>query len=156
MSEGCDSLHLILDNISTRFGSYLYNQIVFITMGTKLAPFVADLFFYEETLDDVQLYFKISKWLTDFLYSLFWTNIKSVYPTELQGNKANSFKTEVFFLNLALSITNGIVSSIIYNNGDDLNFDIVTFPFLDVDFLALLLGVYICCSLFVLQQYDQM
>ena len=61
MSEGCDSLHLILDNISTRFGSYLYNQIVFITMGTKLAPFVADLFFYEETLDDVQLYFKISK-----------------------------------------------------------------------------------------------
>ena len=55
--------------------------------------------------------------------------LSPIYPTELQGNKANSFKTDVPFLILALSITNGIVFSIIYNNGDNFNFDIVTFLF---------------------------
>ena len=34
-----------------------------------------------------------------------------IYPTELQLNKANSSDTEVRFLDLDLSITNGIVSS---------------------------------------------
>ena len=35
-----------------------------------------------------------------------------IYPTELQLNKANSFNTEAPFLDLNLSITNGIVSSL--------------------------------------------
>ena len=34
-----------------------------------------------------------------------------IYPTELQLNKANSFDTEAPFLDLNLSIKNGIVSS---------------------------------------------
>ena len=128
----------------------MYNQIVFITRGTKLAPFFADLFFYEETLDDVIEGLNSSfRYLNDLLNidtPYFDQTVSQIYPTKLQGNKANSFKTEVPFLHLALSITNEIVSSIIYNNGDEFNFDIVTFPFLDVDFLALLLRVYICCS----------
>ena len=37
------------------------------------------------------------------------------------------------FLDLNLSITNGIVSSKIYDKRDDFNFEIVNFPFLDVD-----------------------
>ena len=53
------------------------------------------------------------------------------YPTELQLNKANSSDTEAPFLDLNLSITNGIVSSKIYDKRDDLNFEIVNFPFLD-------------------------
>ena len=56
-----------------------------------------------------------------------------MYPTELQLNKANSSDTEAPFLNLNLSITNGIVSSKIYDKRDDLNFEIVNFPFLDGD-----------------------
>ena len=35
--------------------------------------------------------------------------VGQIYPTELQINKANSFDTEVPFLDLELSITNGIV-----------------------------------------------
>ena len=35
------------------------------------------------------------------------------------------------FLDLNLSITNGIVSSKIYDKRDDFNFEIVNFPFLD-------------------------
>ena len=41
--------------------------------------------------------------------------VGQMYHTELQLNKANSFDTEASFLDLNLSITNGIVSSKIYN-----------------------------------------
>ena len=37
--------------------------------------------------------------------------VGQIYPTELQLNKANSFDTEAPFLDLNLSVTNGIVSS---------------------------------------------
>ena len=56
-----------------------------------------------------------------------------IYPTELQLNKANSSNTEALFLDLNLSIINGIVSSKIYDKRDDFNFEIVNFPFLDGD-----------------------
>ena len=56
-----------------------------------------------------------------------------VYSTELQLNKANSSNTEDPYLDLNLSITNGIVSSKIYDKRDDFNFEIVNFPFLDGD-----------------------
>ena len=54
-------------------------------------------------------------------------------PSELQLNKAISSDTEAPFLDLNLSITNGIVSSKIYDKQDDFNFEIVNFPFLDGD-----------------------
>ena len=57
--------------------------------------------------------------------------VGQIYPTELQLNKANSFDTEAPFLDLNLSITNGKVSSKIYDKRDDFNFEIVNFPFLD-------------------------
>ena len=41
--------------------------------------------------------------------------------------------TEAPFLGLGLSITNGIVSTKIYDKWDDFNFEIVNFPFLDGD-----------------------
>ena len=40
-----------------------------------------------------------------------------IYPTEIQLSDANSFKTVATFLELELSITNGIVSSNIYDTG---------------------------------------
>ena len=45
--------------------------------------------------------------------------------------KANSSDTEAPFLDLNLSITNGIVSSKIYDKLDGFNFELVNFPFLD-------------------------
>ena len=59
--------------------------------------------------------------------------VGQIYPTELQLNKANSSDTEAPFLDLNLSITNGIVSSKIYDKRDVLTFEIVNFPFLDGD-----------------------
>ena len=56
-----------------------------------------------------------------------------IYPPKLQLNKANASDTEVPLLDLHLSISKGFVSSKIYNKCDDFDFDIVNFPFLDVD-----------------------
>ena len=53
---------------------------------------------------------------------------------ELQLNKAHTSDTEVHLLDLHLSISNGFVSSKIYDKRDDFDFDIVNpFPFLDGD-----------------------
>ena len=59
--------------------------------------------------------------------------VGQIYPTELQLNKAYSSDTEAPFWDLNMSITNGIVSSKIYDKRDDFNFAIVNFPFLDGD-----------------------
>ena len=56
-----------------------------------------------------------------------------MYPPELQLNKANTSDTIAPFLDLLLSISNGFVSSKIYDKRDDFDFDIVNFPFLDGD-----------------------
>ena len=51
----------------------------------------------------------------------------------MQLNKAFFSDTEVPVLDLNLSITNGIVSSTIYDKRDNFNFEIVDFSFLDGD-----------------------
>ena len=69
-----------------------------------------------------------------------------IYPTVLQFNKINSFETEAPCLDLDLSITNGIVSSKMYDKRADLNFEIVNFRFLGEDVAHPLPMVYICLS----------
>ena len=59
--------------------------------------------------------------------------VNQIYPPELQINKANTPDTEAPFLDLHLSISNGFVSSKIYDKRDDFDFDTVYFPFLDGD-----------------------
>ena len=59
-------------------------------------------------------------------------------------NMANSSDTEAPLLDLNLSITDGIVSSKIYDQRDDFNFEKVNVPFLDGDVLrSPSYGVYI-------------
>ena len=59
--------------------------------------------------------------------------VDRIYPTELQLNRANSSDTEAPFLDLNLCISNGTISTKIYDKRDDFDFDIVNFPFLDGD-----------------------
>ena len=59
--------------------------------------------------------------------------VNQIYPPELQLNKANTSDTEAPVLDLHLSISNGFVSSNIYDKRDEFDFEIVKFPFLDVD-----------------------
>ena len=130
----CDALHYLLDNIFIRFGSKLYRQIVGIPMGTNCAPLVADLFLFCTNI--IEAFNSTSRYLDDLLNidnPYFEQMVGQIYPIELQLNKANSYDTKAPFLDLNLSITNGIVSSKIYDKRDDFNFEIVNFPFLDGD-----------------------
>ena len=79
--------------------------------------------------------------------------VSQIYPFELQLNKAYSSDTEAPFLDLDLSITNGIVTTKNYDKRDEFNFEIVYFPFLGGDDHRSLPMVYRFCNLFVLQEY---
>ena len=59
--------------------------------------------------------------------------VNQIYPPGLQRYKAITSETEVPFLDLHLSISNGFVSFKMYDKRDDFDFDIVNFPFLDGD-----------------------
>ena len=86
--------------------------------------------------DIIEAFNSTSRYLDDLLNidnPYFEQMVGQIYPTELQLNKANSIDTEALFLDLNLSLTNGIVSSKIYDKWDDFNFEIVNFPFLDGD-----------------------
>ena len=144
----CEALIYLLDNIYIRFGTKLYRQIVGIPIGTNCAPLVADLFLfcYERdfmtSLSDIkqaeiiETFKSTSRYLDDLLNidnPYFEGMVNRIYPPELQLNKANTSDTEAPFLDLHLSISNGFVSSKIYDKRDDFDFDIVNFPFLDGD-----------------------
>ena len=118
-------------------------------MGTNYcAPLVADLFLfcYERDFmlslsdnyqtDIIEAFNATSRYLDDLLNidnPYFEQMVGQIYPTELQLNKANSSDTKDLFLDLNLSITNGIVSSKIYDKRVDFNFETVNFQFLDGD-----------------------
>ena len=161
----CDALHYLLDNKFIRFRSKLYRQSVGIPMGTNCAPLVADLFLYcyerefmlslsdNNQTDIIEAFNSTSRYLDDLLNidnPYFEQMVGQIYPTELQLNKGNSSDTEAPFLDLNLSITNGIVSSKIYNKLDDFNFEIVNFQFLGGDALRSLPMIYIFLCLLVL------
>ena len=77
-----------------------------------------------------------SKYLDDLLNIdniYFDQMVDRIYPTELQLNRVNSSDTEASFLDLNLCISNGTVSTKIYDKRDDFDFDIVNIPFLDGD-----------------------
>ena len=61
--------------------------------------------------------------------SYFEGMVNQIYPSELQLNKANTSDTEAPFSDLHLAISNGFVSSKIYDKRDVFDFDIVNFPF---------------------------
>ena len=88
-----------------------------------------------------------SRYLDDVInidHTYFDDTVNQIYPLERQLNKANSSDTEAPFLNLHLTISDGFVSSKMYNKRDDCDFDILHFSFLDGDVpLATSYGVYI-------------
>ena len=66
----------------------------------------------------------------------FDSKVNHIYPSELQLNKANVSDTEASILALHLSIiSNGFVKTKIYDKRVYFDFDIVNFPFIDVDVL---------------------
>ena len=122
----CEVLAFLLDNISIRFGSKLYRQIVGIPMGTNCASLAADLFLFcyerdfmlshseDNQSDVIEAFNSTSRYLDDLLdidNNFFDGMVNRIYPSELQLNKANVSDTEASFLDSHLSISNGFVKT---------------------------------------------
>ena len=90
----------------------------------------------ENQADIIEAFNSTSRYVDDLLTIdniYFDQMVDQIFPTELQLNRANSSDTEAPFLDLNLCISNGTVSTKIYDKRDDFDFDIVNFPFLDGD-----------------------
>ena len=90
----------------------------------------------EKQADVIDVFNTTSRYLYDILNinNVYFDNMVSqIYPSELQWNKANTSDTDAVFLDLHLSISNDIVSTKICDKRDDFDFEIVDFPFLDVE-----------------------
>ena len=120
----------LLDNIYIRFGTKLYRQIVGIPMGTNCAPLVADLFLFcyeryfmkhlssDNHADVIKAFNLTPRYLDDLLTfdnPYFEEMVTQIYLPELQLNKANTSDIGATFLDLHLSISNGFVSSKIFD-----------------------------------------
>ena len=128
----CNALVYLLDNIFIRFGTKLYRQTIGIPMGTNCAPLVADLFLFcyerdfmkslssKNQADIIESFNSTLRYLDDLLNIdniYFDQMVDRIYPTELQLNRANSSNTEAPCLDLNLCISNGTVSTKIYDKG---------------------------------------
>ena len=144
----CDALVYLLDNIFIRFEIKLYRQTIGIPMGTNCATLVADLFLFcyetdfvkslsrENQADIIEAFNSTSRYLDDLLNIdniYFDQMVDRIYPTELQLIEQILPIPRHLFLDLNLCISNGTVSTEIYDKRDDFDFDIVIFSFLDGD-----------------------
>ena len=59
--------------------------------------------------------------------------VNHIYPSELHLIEANVSDTAASFLDLHLSISDGLVKTKRFDKRGDFDFDIVNFPFLDDD-----------------------
>ena len=107
-------------------------------MGINCAPLVADLFLFcyerdfimslsdDTQADIIKAFNSTSRYFDEFLnidYPYFEGMVTQIYPNKLELKKANSTNTEATFLDLHLLISNGFVSSKIYDKCDDFDFD---------------------------------
>ena len=119
----CEALTFLLDNIYIRFGFKLYRQIVGISMGTNYAPLVADLFLFSYERDSmfslsednhsdvIEAFNTTSRYLDDLLNidnNFFDSMVNRIYPSELQLIKAYVSDAEASFLDLHLSLSDGL------------------------------------------------
>ena len=93
----------------------------------------------DDQADIIETFNSISRYFNDPLIidnPYFKEMVNQIYPPELLLNKANTSDTEAPVSDLHLCISNGFVSSKIYDKRDDFDFDIVNFPFLMAMFLG--------------------
>ena len=90
----------------------------------------------DKQADIIDAFNTTSRYLDDILHInnvYFDSMVSQINSSELQLNKANTSDTEAAFLDFHLSICNDIVSTKIFDKSDNLDFELVNFPFLDSD-----------------------
>ena len=89
----------------------------------------------ENQADIIEAFNSTSGHLDDLLYIdiYFEHMVDRIWYAQLNFSRIHSSDTEAPFLDVNLSITNGTVSTKIYDKRNDFDFDIINFPFLDGD-----------------------
>ena len=146
-------LSWLIDNIFVTFGDKIFRQKIGIPMGTDCAPFLANLFLYSyeyEWIDKQRLMknhhlLKCFKNCGRYIDDLFLVNnfdqmkkyMSDIYPKELELVPDGFDGMTVPFLDLLLSIKDGVISSSIFDKRDAYDFPIVNFPILSGNIPAL-------------------
>ena len=137
-------LRWLVDNIYVTFGDKCFRQVIGIPMGTDCAPFLTNLFlfYYEYKWIDQRrkakdyhrlcLFKNCGRYIDDLLMvnndDAMTELMSDIYPTELvlvpDDNDGNSAP----FLDLFLTIKEGVVFSSIYDKRDNFDFPIVNLP----------------------------
>ncbi len=139
-------MNWLIDNIFVRFGDKVFRQIIGTPMGTDCAPFLANLFLYsyeyqwinkqriKNNQKAIQKFKSCSRYIDDLLlmnnYDLMKEVMTEIYPKELVLVPADNNDCAAPFLDLQLLITEGVISTSIYDKRDAFDFPIVNFPHL--------------------------
>ena len=138
-------LNFLIDNIFVVFGGRVFQQTIGIPMGTNCAPLLADLFLYSYEAEFIQklLTNKQKKLAASFNFTFryiddvlsmnndaFHHHLHDIYPPELEIKETTESLTSASYLDLLLTVSNGILSTKLYDKRDDFDFRIVNFPFI--------------------------
>lgn len=137
-------MNWLIDNIYVTFGDKLFRQVIGIPMGTDCAPFLANLFLYsyefkwidkqrkEGNYKVLKAFRSCGRYIDDLLMinndDLMKTARTDIYPKELELVPDDSDEHSCPFLDLQLNITDGRISSSIFDKRDAFDFPIVNFP----------------------------
>ncbi len=148
MAMSCDKvirlMNWLVDNIYVTFGDKVFRQVKGIPMGTDCAPFLANLFCYSYEYEWIDKQVKqknfhvlssfkaCCRYIDDLLtinnYDIMDEVKEDIYPKELTLTPDKSDTLTAPYLDLLLTIKNGVVSTSIFDKRDAFDFPIVNFP----------------------------
>ena len=140
----CFLLEWLIDNIYVTFGDKLFRQVIGIPMGTDCAPFLANLFLFsyeyewidkQRSTGNLSILYRFRgccRYIDDLLTvnndDLMKKYMKDIYPPELILVPDETDGLSVHFLDMNILISNGVISTSIYDKRDSFSFPIVNFP----------------------------
>ena len=136
LGKSCSFGLLRVPFVNCRQFMYYVISLLVLRAGCGIWLYQFPIIAYHFTTEIIEAFKSTSRYLDDLLNidsPYFEGMVNRIYPPELQLNKAKNSDTEAPFWGLHLSISNGFVSSKIYDKRDDFDFDIVNFPYLDAD-----------------------
>ena len=140
-----DKIKFLVDSIYIQVGNRIFRQTIGIPMGTDCAPLLANLFlfYYEYKFMKTKLN-QNNKVARDFSYTFryiddlltlnnptFEHEISNIYPPQLQLKKTTETDRSLSYLDIDLSIKDGIFSTAVFDKRYGFSFKIVNFPHLD-------------------------
>ena len=139
-------IEFLVDIIFVECGGVIFQQVIWIPMGTNCAPLLADLFLYSYEAEFIQTPIKSGKqhlaksfhytyrYIDDVLSinnPKFGNYVVDIFPAELEIKDTTDADHRASYLDLDLSYGRDKRLQVkLYDKRDDFNFIIVNFPFL--------------------------